>query len=186
MKATLKATLAVGAVAAVVLASVVPPAEAGGSAPALLAQRSRGRGGGRGAGSTPADARSVVRGHIISIDTAAGRVALDVEGTVLEATFPPTRLREMKAGDVVFVTVALIDTRIAAISGSVTAVDPQKGTLTVATPRGALTVTSSPETVATIKPGDNVLLKLDVVDIGPPFEPSMPPAGDTQRSDAVR
>ena len=75
-------------------------------------------------------------------------------------------IERMKPGDVVFITVNIIDTRIGTIAGSVTAVDPEKGLLTIATPGGSLTVTSS---VTTIQPGDAVILKLDVVDIGPPL-----------------
>ena len=119
----------------------------------------------------------------MSVDTATGRVALDVAGTILESTLPPARVSEMKPGNVVFITVNLIDTRLAVVMGSVTTVDPQKGTLTVATPGGSLTLNS---TVTTIQPGDKVILKLDVVDIGPPFEPSAPPAGGAPRSDPVR
>ena len=171
--------LAACAVAIVMLTSVVPVGAAADGAPTLLAQHSRRR----GSGSTEADARSLVRGRVVSVDTATGRVALDVAGTILESTLPPARVSEMKPGNVVFITVNLIDTRLAVVMGSVTTVDPQKGTLTVATPGGSLTLNS---TVTTIQPGDKVILKLDVVDIGPPFEPSAPPAGGAPRSDPVR
>jgi len=175
----MKALLA-GAIAIVIFTSVVPIGPAADGAPTLLAQRSRGRGGGRGTG---ADARSLIRGRVVSVDTVTGRVALDVDGTILEPTLPPERASEMKPGDVVFITGNLIDTRLEVVMGSVTAVDPQKGTLTIATPGGSLTVTS---TVTTIQPGDTVILKLDVVDIGPPLGPSTPRPGAGPTSDAVR
>jgi len=154
----MKGLLAAGAIAIVMLTSVGSVGAAAEGASMPLAQRSRGGGGGR-------------RGRIVSVDAATGRVAFDVDGTILESTFPPARVNGMKPGDVVFITVNLIDTRLAVVMGSVTAVDPQKGTLTVATPRGNLTVTSS---VTTIQPGDTVILKLDVVDLGPPLGPSAP------------
>ena len=166
----MKGLLAAGAIAIVMSLGSVGAAADGASM--LLAQRSRGGGGGRRGGATEADARSLVRGRNVSVDAATGRVALDVDGTILESTFPPARVNGMKPGDVVYITVNLIDTRFAVVMGSVTAVDPQKGTLTVATPRGALTVTT---TVTTIQPGDTVILKLDVVDLGPPLGPSAPP-----------
>jgi len=174
----MNALLAAGAIAIVMLTSVVPVGAAADGAPTLLAQRSRGR----GPGSTEADARSLVRGRVVSVDT-TGRVALDVDGTILESTLPPARVSEMKPGDVVFITVNLIDTRLAVVMGSVTAVDPQKGTLIVATPGGSLTVNS---TVTTIQPGDTVILKLDVVDIGTPFGPLAPPTVGRPPSDPMR
>ena len=179
----MNALLAAGAIAIVMLTSVVPVGAAADGAPTLLAQRSRGRGGGRGPGSTEADTRSLVRGRVVSADTTTGRVALDVDGTISESTLPPARVSEMKPGDVVFITVNLIDTRLAVVMGSVTAVDPQKGTLIVATPGGSLTVNS---TVTTIQPGDTVILKLDVVDIGTPFGPLAPPTVGRPPSDPMR
>src|SRR2546425_8980102 len=175
----MKALLA-GAIAIVIFTSVVPIGPAADGAPTLLAQRSRGRGGGRGSGAV---ARSLIRCRVGSVDTVTGRVALDVDGTILEPTLPPERASEMKPGDVVFITVNLIDTRLAVVMGSVTAVDPQKGTLIVATPGGSLTVNS---TVTTIQPGDTVILKLDVVDIGTPFGPLAPPTVGRPPSDPMR
>ena len=179
----MKGLLAAGAIAIVMLTSVGSVGAAAEGASMPLAQRSRGGGGGRRGGGTEADARSLVRGRIVSVDAATGRVAFDVDGTILESTFPPARVNGMKPGDVVFITVNLIDTRFAVVMGSVTAVDPQKGTLTVATPRGNLTVTSS---VTTIQPGDTVILKLDVVDLGPPAEPSAPSTERGPAPDPVR
>lgn len=168
----MKALLAAGALAVAMLTSVVSVGAAEKGASILLAQRSRGRGGGRGPGGGEADARSLIRGRIVSVDAATGRVAFDVDGTIVESTLPPARADGMKPGDVVFVTVNLVDTRHSVVMGSVTSVDPQKGTLTVETPGGNLTLTTS---VTTIQPGDPVMLRLDVVDIGPPLEPSTPP-----------
>src|SRR2546427_11968266 len=126
----MKALLA-GAIAIVIFTSVVPIGPAADGAPTLLAQRSRGRGGGRGTG---ADARSLIRGRVVSVDTVTGRVALDVDGTILEPTLPPERASEMKPGDVVFMSVDLIDTRLEAVMRSPTAADPQEGMLVIRTP----------------------------------------------------
>jgi len=75
---------------------------------------------------------------------------------------------EVKPGDVVFVTVSVIDTRVATVTGSIAAVDQAKGTATVTTPGGPLTLTPSGTALGAMKPGDEVLLKLGLVDVGPP------------------
>jgi hypothetical protein len=73
----------------------------------------------------------------------------------------------MKTGDIVFATVNVINTRTAAIAGPITSVDPDKGTVTVATASGPFTFRVVPEKLREMRPGDPLVLKLEVVDIGP-------------------
>jgi len=70
----------------------------------------------------------------------------------------------------VFVTVNLVDPRAAAVTGSVAALDRATGTVTVTTPRGPLTLKPSADALAQMKVGDPLLLKLELVDIGPPSD----------------
>lgn len=88
----------------------------------ILAQR-----GGRGArGQGSAGIRALVKGRVIAVDPTLGRITLD-SGATLEAAFRPALLAEVKPGDDVMVTVELIDTRVGAVTGAVTAVDPVSG-----------------------------------------------------------
>jgi hypothetical protein len=149
------------------------PCDARAGAPAdeaRIAQRGRapGRGGGRGAGESIADARVLVEGRLLAVDHATGRVELRVNDAPVEAVFPAARVKEMQPGDRVFVTFNLIDPRVATVQGSVAAVDPVAGTITLATPRGPLTLEHPPAALAAMRPGDPILLKLELVDIGPP------------------
>src|SRR5260370_3312121 len=89
------------------------------------------------------------------------------EGVTLGASFPPAVVAEVKPGDVVFVTVSVIDTRVATVTGSIAAVDQAKGTATVTTPGGTLTLTPSGTALAAMKPVVDLLLQLGLVDVGP-------------------
>ena len=148
-------------------------ARAATAAQTMLAQRGRavpvpgGRAGGGREAAGPGDARSLVRAQVITVDPATGRIEMASEGMTLAATFPPDVVAEVKPGHVVFVTVSVIDTRMATLSGSIAAVDQAKGTATVATPGGSLTFTPTSTALSGMKPGDEVLLKLGLVDIGP-------------------
>jgi len=125
------------------------------AAPAV-AQRVRAPGpSGRGRGgreTNPADARTLLRARVTAVDVATGRIEMAAEGVTLGASFPPAVVAEVKPGDVVFVTVSVIDTRVA----------------TVTTPGGTLTLTPSGTALGAMKPGDELLLKLGLVDVGPP------------------
>jgi len=144
------------------------------TAETLLAQRGRafpapsGRGGVGREPAGSADARMLVRAQVTAVDPATGRIEMAAEGMTLAATFPPAVVAEVKPGHVVFVTVSVIDTRVATVTGSIAAVDQAKGTATVATPGGSFTLTPSNTALGGMKPGDEVLLKLGLVDIGPP------------------
>ncbi len=141
------------------------------AAPAV-AQRVRAPGpSGRGRGgreTNPADARTLLRARVTAVDVATGRIEMAAEGVTLGASFPPAVVAEVKPGDVVFVTVSVIDTRVATVTGSIAAVDQAKGTATVTTPGGTLTLTPSGTARGAMKPGDELLLKLGLVDVGPP------------------
>src|SRR6266851_5053644 len=63
---------------------------------------------------------------------------------------------------------SIMKTNEATIPGSVSEVDAQKNTLTIKTPKGALTVPIASAAVDRIRPGDAVVLRLGLVDIGPP------------------
>ncbi len=140
----------------------------------MLAQR--GGRGGRGQGST--GIRALVKGRAIAVDSTLGRITLAIGGAVVEAEFRPAVLADVKPGDDVMVTVELIDTRVGAVTGAVTAVDPASGAVTISTPGGPWTNTFLPGAVAGIKPGDQAVLKLDLLDLGPSVvQPSMPPPG---------
>jgi hypothetical protein len=137
----------------------------------MLAQR-----GGRGPGST--GIRALVKGRVTAVDSTLGRITLAIGGAIVEAEFRPAVLADVKPGDDVMVTVELIDTRVGAVTGAVTAVDPASGAVTVSTPGGPWTNTFLPGAVAGIKPGDQAVLKLDLLDLGPSVVPrSMPPPG---------
>jgi len=142
----------------------------------LLAQR--GRGGGRGQGMP--GIRTLVKGRVTAIDAALGRITLAIGGAVVEAAFHPAIVAGVHLGDDVMVTVELIDTRVGAITGAVTAVDPATGAVTIHTPSGPWTNTFVPGAVAGIKSGDQAVLKLDLLDLGPsvlsPSPPSRPPS----------
>jgi len=135
------------------------------SARAAAAAPRRG-GGGREPG-TPSDARTLVRAKVTAVDPDTGRVDMAADGLALTATFPPAVVAEIQPGHIVFVTVDVIDTRLATVTGSIAAVDEAKGTAAVATPGGTLTLTPSGRALSGMKTGDNVLLKLSLIDIGP-------------------
>lgn len=133
----------------------------------LVAQRGGHLGGGRARGGQASmGIRALVEGRITAIEAASGRVTLELGGTVVQAQFSRDRTVGMQAGDKVFVTVELIDTRLATVTGAITAVDAASGAVTVATPRGPWTLPFSPGAVRDIAPGDQAVLKLEVVDIG--------------------
>jgi hypothetical protein len=140
----------------------------------LLAQR--GGHGGRGQGSP--GIRALVKGRVTAVDAGLGRITLAIGGAIVEAEFRPAVLADVKPGDDVMITVELIDTRVGAVAGAVTAVDPASGAVTVSTPGGPWTNTFLPGAVAGIKPGDQAVLKLDLLDLGPSVvPPSMPSPG---------
>ena len=139
----------------------------------LLAQRGSARRGGGGGGTAPGNltiGRVLTQGEVQATEPATGRVAIKTEGGIVEASFPPPVLAELKPGDVVFVTVNLIDPRVATVTGSVAAVDPTQGAVTVITPGGPLTLRPSADALTQMKVGDPLLLKLELVDIGPPSD----------------
>src|SRR5438477_11451041 len=109
------------------------------AAPAV-AQRVRAPGpSGRGSGgreTTPADARTLVRARVTAVDVATGRIEMAAEGVTLGASYPPAVVAEAKPGDVVFVTVSVIDTRVSTVTRSIPALDQANGTATVAPPGG--------------------------------------------------
>ena len=125
------------------------------------------RGGGGREPGTPSDARMLVRAKVTAVDPTSGRVDMAADGLTLTATFPPAVVAELQPGHVVFVTVDVIDTRLATVTGSIAAVDEAKGTAAVTTSGGTLTLTPSGPALRGMKAGDEVLLKLSLVDIGP-------------------
>ena len=116
--------------------------------------------------------RLPIDGHDLGPDERAS-----VEGR-FEADFPASVVAEMKTGDIVFVTVNVINTKTAAIAGPIASVDRDKGTVTVATASGPFTFSVVPEKLREMRPGDPLVLKLEVVDIGPPG--GEPPRGSQQ------
>lgn len=125
--------------------------------------------GGRGrSGGAAFDARTLVRAQVMAVDRETGHVAMQATGARFEADFPASVVAEMKAGDIVFVAVNVINTRTAAIAGPITSVDGDKGTVTVATASGPFTFRVVLEKLKEMRPGDPLVLKLEVVDIGPP------------------
>ncbi|HKW95252.1 MAG TPA: hypothetical protein VJX92_25430 [Methylomirabilota bacterium] len=153
-------------VAAITLANTVgvPIALAADPTRVQLVQR-RGRGSSSG---VPVDARTLVRAQVVAVDRETGHVAMQADGTRFEADFPPSVVADMQAGDIAFVTVNVINTKIAAITGPITSVDHDKCTVTVATMSGPFTFRMVPDKLNQMKPGDPLVLKLEVVDIGPP------------------
>jgi hypothetical protein len=135
------------------------------SARATAAAPRRG-GGGREPG-TPSDARTLLRAKVTAVDRESGRVDMTADGLTLTATFPAAVVAELQPGHIVFVTVDAIDTRLATVTGSIAAVDEAKGTAAVATPGGTLTLTPAGRVLSGMKIGDDVLLKLNLIDIGP-------------------
>jgi len=167
-------------VAVVAVVGVIEVAGGAMSGLPVAQRRGPGRSGAlRGIEERPWAARTLVRGRVQAVDPASGRVSLDVGGAPLEAFFPAAVVEKLAAGDVVFVTVDVIDTRMAAVTGAVVAVDPGKGTMTLTTSQGPVTMPAAPVALSRVKPGDPVLLKLGLTDIGPPLEPSGPPTGTT-------
>lgn len=154
----------------------------------MVAQRGgRGFSGAGGRGQPPPGIRAVVPGRVTAVDQAQGRITLAIGGASVEAEFPPAEVAAVKLGDRVMVTLELIDTRVAVVTGAVTAVDPVSGAVTLNTPQGPWTSTFAPGAVAGIRPGDQAIVKLGLVDLGPPIEsppplpgPSAPPAGGTR------
>jgi hypothetical protein len=118
----------------------------------MLAQR--GGRGGRGQGST--GIRALVKGRAIAVDSTLGRITLAIGGAVVEAEFRPAVLADVKPGDDVMVTVELIDTRVGAVTGAVTAVDPASGAVTISTSGGPWTNTFLPGP----SPGSSLAIRL--------------------------
>jgi hypothetical protein len=143
------------------------------SAAAAAAPRRSGAGDRPG---TPADARTLVRAKVTAVDPSTGRIEMTGAGLTLSAVFPPAVVADVKPDDVVFVTLDVIDTRVATVRGWIAAVDQTKGTAVVNTPGGTLTLSPSATALAGMKPGDEVLLKLNVVDIGNTDAPIKPRA----------
>src|SRR5258705_12225411 len=98
----------------------------------MLAQR--GGRGGRGQGSP--GIRALVKGRVTVVDSTLGRITLAIGGAIVEAAFRPAVLTDVKPGDDVMVTVELIDTRVGAVTGAVTALDPASGAVPGHTARG--------------------------------------------------
>ncbi len=140
----------------------VPIASAADPTRVQLAQRGRGRSSG-----VPFDARTLVRAQVVAVDRETGHVAMQADGARFEADFPPALVADMKAGDIAFVTVNVINTRTAAITGPITSVDHDKGTVTVATTSGPFTFRMVPNKLNEMKPGDPRVLKLVVLSNGP-------------------
>jgi hypothetical protein len=158
MRGTIVLALAVFLTATIENAVALPSA-------AIVAQR----GGGRGTRGQPsAGIRALVKGRVTAVDPATNHVTLALGSASVEAKFPAAVVADMKPGDDVFVTVELIDTRVGVVTGAVTAVDPASGAITITTPGGSWTPTFSSNAVGEIKPGDQVILKLELVDVGPP------------------
>lgn len=156
-----------------IAAFAIPRVAVVGAAPSAKIQSARAsaaaprRGGGGRQPGTPSDARTLVRAKVTAADPTSGRVDMAAEGLTLTATFPPAVVAELQPGHIVFVTVDVIDTRLATVTGSIAAVDEAKGTAAVTTPGGTLTLTPSAPALSGMKAGDEVLLKLSLVDIGP-------------------
>jgi hypothetical protein len=150
----------------------IPRAAVLGAAPVSEIQPARGaaaaprRGGGRQPG-TAGDMRTLVRAKVTAVDPTSGRVDMAADGLTLSATFPPAVVAELRPGHIVFVTVDVIDTRLATVAGSISGIDEAKGTAAVATAGGTVTLTPSGPALGGMKAGDDVLLKLSLVDIGP-------------------
>jgi hypothetical protein len=164
--------VALVALLAAIAALAIPRAAIVGAAPQteILSARAGAaaprRGGGRQPG-TPSDARTLVRAKVTAVDPTSGRVEMAADGLTLTATFPPAVVAELHPGHIVFVTVDVIDTRLATVAGSITSVDEAKGTAAVATPGGTVTLSPSGAALSGMTAGDDVLLKLSLVDIGP-------------------
>ena len=141
----------------------------------MVAQRGgRGFGGAGRRGETSAGIRALTPGNITAVDRERGRITLAVGGATVEAEFPASVVATAKPGDRVMLSLELIDTRVGAVAGPVTAVDPVSGAVTLSTPQGAWTTTFSPRAVAAVRPGDQAIVKLDLIDLGPSVEPPPP------------
>ncbi|HYB42715.1 MAG TPA: hypothetical protein VEL75_13145 [Candidatus Methylomirabilis sp.] len=163
--------MTLAAVAALGLAAL----SAGAASPdrdALLAQRGGGRRApGQAGARTVGGLRAIVEGRVTAVDQETGHVTVSADGASVDAEFPRATVASVKPGDQVLVTVELIDTRVATVTGPVSAVDPATGAVTVTTASGPWTTKFSPGAVGAIKPGDQVVLRLDLTDMGPPIEP---------------
>jgi hypothetical protein len=106
------------------------------------------------------------------VDTTTGRIAFAGDDATLDAVFAPSVVARVHPGDIVFVTLNVIGTRRAAIVGSVASIDSEHSAATLALPQGRLTVQTASARVGDLQPGDTVVIKLDLVDIGQPLGPS--------------
>jgi len=123
-----------------------------------------------GAGSAvPTEARSLMRARVTSVDATTGRIALAGDDTTLDAVFAPRVAAGIRPGDIVFVTLNVIGSRRAAVTGTVASVDAERNTATFALPHGRVTVQSASVKEGDLQRGDTVLIKLDLVDIGQPL-----------------
>jgi len=90
-----------------------------------------------GAGSAvPTEARSLMRARVTSVDATTGRIALAGDDTTLDAVFAPRVAAGIRPGDIVFVTLNVIGSRRAAVTGTVASVDAERNTATFALPHG--------------------------------------------------
>ncbi len=136
----------------------------------LLAQRHGARGGtGRRAlrGSGTQANIGVIRGKVTAVDEASGSVTVQTEGGSFTATFAADTLKRTKVGDEVIVALEIINTRIGAIAGPVSRVEPESGNVTVQTASGSLTLNFPSYAVRDLRQGDPVVVKLDLTDLGP-------------------
>ena len=161
------------AIAALAIAACVLGSDgyAASSGEVNVAQRGGRGGGGGGRGVPSAGIRAIVQGRVTGVDPARSSITLAIGETVIETEFPPAVVGTVKPGDRVMVTVELIDTRLASITGAVTAVDASSGAVTLSTSGGPWTTTFSPGAIAAIRPGDQAVVKLGLIDLGPPVSP---------------
>jgi len=110
-----------------------------------------------------------MRARVTSVDATTGRIALAGDDTTLDAVFAPRVAAGIRPGDIVFVTLNVIGSRRAAVTGTVASVDAERNTATFALPHGRVTVQSASVKEGDLQRGDTVLIKLDLVDIGQPL-----------------
>ncbi len=148
----------------------------------LIAQRGGHFGGRGGRGQASAGIRTLVTGRITAVDATQNHITLAIGAASVQVEFPPAVVAAAKPGDQVMVTVELIDTRVGTVTGPVTAVDPASGAVTVSLPGGPWTNTFLPADIGAIKLGDQAVLKLDLIDLGPTVAPPSLLPGPSQPS----
>jgi hypothetical protein len=103
---------------------------------------------------------------VTAVDEASGSITVQTEGGSFTAIFAPDTLKRTKVRDEVIVALEIVNMRIGAIAGPVSRVEQATGDVTVQTASGPLRLNFPSYAVRDLTQGDQVVVKLDLTDLG--------------------